>query len=78
MVLGVMDEEPSGCGNPLGGGENCCAMLLGDASCGALRKKGTDGDEERANEPPSSYQNSDKPYPRGTWAHQRVLSLKRP
>ena len=47
-------------------------MLLSDASRGALRKKGTDGDE-RANEPPSSYQNSDEPYPWGTWARQRVL-----
>ena len=49
-------------------------MLLSDASCGALREKGTDGDEERANKPPSSYQNGDEPYPWGTWARQRVLS----
>ena len=62
-----MDEEPSGCGNPLGrGGENRHAMLLSDASHGALCEKGTDGDEERVNEPPSSYQNGDEPYPWGT------------
>ena len=54
-------------------GENHCTMLLGDASCGALHEKGTDGDE-RANELPSSYQNGDEPYPWGTWARQRVLS----
>ena len=56
------------------GGENRHAMLLGDASCGALHKKGTDSDEERVNELPSSYyQNGDEPYPWGTWARQRVL-----
>ena len=48
-------------------------MLLGDTSCGALHKKGTNDDEERVNEPPSSCQNSDEPYPQGTWARQRVL-----
>ena len=75
MVSGVVDEEPSGCGNPLGGGgENCHAMLLGDTSRGALCKKGTDGNKERANKLPSSYQNGNEPYPWGTWAHQRVLS----
>ena len=55
------------------GGENRRAMLLGNASHGSLRKKGTNGNEKRANEPPSSYQNGDEPYPRGTWARQRVL-----
>ena len=48
-------------------------MLLGNASCGALHKKGTNSDKERANELPSSYQSSDEPYPRGTWARQKVL-----
>ena len=47
-------------------------MLLGDASHGALHEKGTDSDEERVNEPPSSYQNGNEPYPQGTWACQRV------
>ena len=51
-------------------------MLLSDASCGALCEKGTDGDE-RANELPSSYQNSDKPYPWGTWARQRGTFVMR-
>ena len=40
---------------------------------GALCEKGTDSDE-RVNEPPSSYQNGNEPYPQGTWACQRVLS----
>ena len=61
--------QPTGWGE-----ENHCVMLLGDTSCGALHKKGTNDDEERVNEPPSSCQNSDEPYPQGTWARQRVLS----
>ena len=54
-------------------GENRHVMLLGDASCGALREKGTNSDE-RVNKSPSSYQNGNEPYPQGTWARQRVLS----
>ena len=47
-------------------------LLHADASRVALREKGNENDEGRANVAPSSCQNDNEPGPGGTWACQRI------
>ena len=47
-------------------------LLHANASRVALREKGNENNEGRANMAPSSCQNDDEPGPGGTWARQRI------